>query len=112
MNEEELKNVIKIKDSEICLSKIVTHDSTDVVVYFIDKIPYFFRIEKDEQLYPTGKMPIWFTYIPNKTKMIRKINLFISDLISKSLFFVEISEYFAKIFHLRWSCWKINKRSW
>ena len=54
MNEEELKNVIKIKDSEICLSKAVTHDSLDVVIYFIDKIPYFFRKEKEEQLFPTG----------------------------------------------------------
>lgn len=54
VNEEELKNIIKVKDSEIVLSKVVTHASDDLVVYFIDKIPYFFKYEKDDQLLPTG----------------------------------------------------------
>jgi hypothetical protein len=54
VNEEELKNLIKVKDSEITLTKIITHDNTDVFVYFIDKIPYFFRIDKDDKLIPTG----------------------------------------------------------
>lgn len=84
MNEEDLKNLIKIKDSEICLSKIVTHDSTDVVVYFIDKIPYFFRIEKDEQLLPTGTS----IKIEYNTKIKQK-NLIIYIL---SLLFMEVSQ--------------------
>ena len=54
VNEEELKNIIKVKDSEIVLSKVVTHASDDLIVYFIDKIPYLFKYEKDDQLYPTG----------------------------------------------------------
>lgn len=58
VNEEELKELIKIKDSEITLSKIVTHDGADVVVYLVDKIPYFFKLDKDEQLMPTGKVKL------------------------------------------------------
>jgi predicted ribosome-associated RNA-binding protein Tma20 len=54
VNEEELKNLIRVKDSEISYSKIVTHDSVDLIVYFSDKIPYFFKAEKDDQLIPTG----------------------------------------------------------
>lgn len=54
VNELELKNIIKVKESDIIFSKITTHDSTDMVVYFIDKIPYFFKFEKDNQLLPSG----------------------------------------------------------
>jgi hypothetical protein len=54
ISEEELKNVIKVKESEISLSKLTTHDLVDVVVYLVDKIPYIFKLEKDEQLFPTG----------------------------------------------------------
>lgn len=56
VNEEELKNLIKVKDSEIVLSKSVTHDSVDLFVYFVDKIPYFFKLEKQDQLIPTGRI--------------------------------------------------------
>ena len=56
INEEELKSLIKVKESEINFSKITTHDNIDVVVYFIDKIPYFFKIDKDEHFIPTGKI--------------------------------------------------------
>lgn len=55
VDELELKNIIKVKESDIIFSKITTHDSTDMVVYFIDKIPYFFKFEKDSQLLPSGK---------------------------------------------------------
>jgi hypothetical protein len=43
-----------VKDSEISYSKVVTHDSIDLIVYFSDKVPYFFKTEKDDQLIPTG----------------------------------------------------------
>lgn len=88
MNEEDLKNLIKIKDSEICLSKAVTHDSTDVVVYFIDKIPYFFRIEKDEQLLPTGtSIQIEYNTQTNKTTNSNNFIIYIL-----SLLFMEVSK--------------------
>lgn len=54
INEDELKNLIKIKESDIVLTKIITHDNNDVLVYFIDKIPYMFKVDKNEQLIPTG----------------------------------------------------------
>jgi len=54
IDEDSLKNLIRVKESEIILIKAVTHDSQDVVIYMIDKIPYFFRIDKEEQLIPTG----------------------------------------------------------
>ncbi|RNA45026.1 eukaryotic translation initiation factor 2D [Brachionus plicatilis] len=53
VDENELKNIIKVKDSEILLTKIITHDSTDMVVYFVDKVPYFFKFDKDDQLLPS-----------------------------------------------------------
>jgi predicted ribosome-associated RNA-binding protein Tma20 len=55
INEEELKSLIKPKDCEISLAKLVTHDGTDVIAYYIDKTPYFFKIDKEEQLIPTGR---------------------------------------------------------
>jgi hypothetical protein len=55
VNEDELKNLIKVKESEINISKLVTHDGKDVLAYFCDKVPYFFKIDKDEWLLPTGK---------------------------------------------------------
>ena len=63
VNEDELKNLIKVKESDINLCKIVTHDSIDLVVYLIDKIPYFFKQEKEEQLIPTGKVFFMFSLI-------------------------------------------------
>ena len=54
INEDELKNIIKVKDSEITLTKISTHENNDVFVYIIDRIPYFYRIDKDNQILPTG----------------------------------------------------------
>jgi hypothetical protein len=54
INEDELKNIIKVKDSEITLTKISTNENNDVFVYIIDRIPYFYRIDKDNQLLPTG----------------------------------------------------------
>jgi len=65
ISEEELKNVIKVKESEISLSKLTTHDAIDVVVYFVDKIPYIFKLEKDEQLFPTGRILTIFNYFPS-----------------------------------------------
>jgi hypothetical protein len=38
--------LINIKECEIIVSKVVTFDSVDVSVYIIDKIPYFFKIDK------------------------------------------------------------------
>lgn len=86
VDENELKSLIKVKESEIGFSKIITHDSTDMIVYFIDKIPYFFKFEKDDQLMPTGK------------RIILKYSTYLSSIYS-SLFFVEISQYFAKVLH-------------
>ena len=55
INENELKEIIKAKESDINLCKIETHDSTFVTVYLIDKIPYFFKIDKQPQFIPTGR---------------------------------------------------------
>jgi hypothetical protein len=54
VGEEELKNFIRVKDAEINVSKLVTHDGTDVLAYLSDKTPYFFKIDKNELLIPTG----------------------------------------------------------
>lgn len=54
VEEEKLKELIKVKESEINISKIVTHDGTDCQVYFCDKVPYFFKIDKDDLFIPTG----------------------------------------------------------
>jgi hypothetical protein len=90
LNEEELKNVIKVKESEINLSKIVTHDGTDIFAYIIDKIPYFFKIEKDDQLLPTGNI-LFFIFIDQFIQFIQKIIL--------SLFFVEISQHSSQVLY-------------
>jgi hypothetical protein len=55
VSEDELKNLIQVKESEINLSKLITHDGTDILAYFCDKIPYFFKIDKDNLLLPTGR---------------------------------------------------------
>ena len=56
VNEDALKSLINIKESEINYSKIETHDATSVIVYFIDKVPYFFKIDKEDSLLPTGNL--------------------------------------------------------
>ena len=56
VNEDALKSIIKVKDSEIVLSKVVTHEGVDVVIYMIDKIPYFFKIDKEDEILPTGNL--------------------------------------------------------
>ena len=63
VDETELKTLISVKDSEISYSKIVTHDNQDLIVYFSDKIPYFFKNEKDNQLIPTGREYFCFKII-------------------------------------------------
>lgn len=55
VDEAKLKELINIKESEIGFSKVQTHDSNDVIVYFVDKTPLFFKIEKQDELIPTGK---------------------------------------------------------
>jgi len=55
LSDEDLASTFKLKESEITLCKLETHDSTHVVVYLINKIPYFFKIEKQLQFIPTGK---------------------------------------------------------
>ena len=65
INEDELKSLIKIKESEINFSKITTHDGVDVIVYFIDKIPYFFKIDKDDTFYPSGKKLTKISFVQN-----------------------------------------------
>ena len=38
------------------MTKAATHEIKDIFIYFIDKIPYFFRIDKEDQLLPTGEL--------------------------------------------------------
>lgn len=54
IDEESLKSVINIKESEINLTKLYTHGGNDVQVYMVDKIPYAFKLDKNDQLIPTG----------------------------------------------------------
>ena len=65
VDETKLKELINVKDSEIVLSKIQTHDSHDLVAYFVDKSPLFFKIEKQDELIPTGKLG-WILEICSK----------------------------------------------
>jgi len=59
LSDEDLASTFKLKESEITLCKLETHDSTHVVVYLINKIPYFFKIEKELQFIPTGKHEVF-----------------------------------------------------
>ena len=55
VDEPSLKELINVKDSEINVTKLITHGNNDVQVYMVDKIPYFFKYDKNEQMIPTGK---------------------------------------------------------
>ncbi len=54
VSEEALKDLFKIKDSDITLNKLIAHDGTEVVAYFVNNIPYVFKIDRNDQLIPTG----------------------------------------------------------
>ncbi len=54
VDEETLKDVFRIKESEITLHKAQTHEGTDVQIYFVNNIPYVFKIDRNEQLVPSG----------------------------------------------------------
>ena len=87
VQEEQIKSIINVKESEIVLSKVETHDATHLVVYFIDKIPYFFKVEKSTEFIPTvyflwkfpSILPKFYTHKQVFTKLLNGAGSLIYD---------------------------------
>ena len=52
LNDDDLSNLLPNKD-EVVISKIYTHAGDSLLVYYHQKAPIFFELEKDKLVFPT-----------------------------------------------------------